>query len=78
MSESGDGDSLGDWRDETGERWLLGASEAAGYLGISPRNLWSLTRDESIPHLRIGKRVLYAPDELRRWARSRLRGNGGI
>ena len=56
-----------------GERWLMSVESAAVYLGISPRNLWGLTREKSIPHLKIGRRVLYAPEELRAWAYKKMR-----
>jgi excisionase family DNA binding protein len=60
-----------------GERWLMNAEGAATYLGISPRNLWELTQQESIPYLKIGRRVLYAPEELRAWAYRKMRGERG-
>jgi predicted DNA-binding transcriptional regulator AlpA len=45
--------------------------ETAKALGISPRLLWQLTRDNSIPHLRIGsgrrRVVLYSVAALQAW-----------
>jgi excisionase family DNA binding protein len=41
--------------------------EAAKALGISQRLLWSWTNQGRIPHLRIGKAVIYPVDELRGW-----------
>ena len=41
--------------------------EAARMLGISERLLWGWTKAGHIPHARIGARVLYPVDALRRW-----------
>ena len=39
--------------------------EAAKALGISPRTLWTLTTQGHVPHLRLGRAVLYPVDSLR-------------
>jgi len=41
--------------------------EAAKALGISERLLWEWTDRGQIPHVRIGKAILYPVDVLRRW-----------
>ncbi len=41
--------------------------EAAKSLGIGERLLWSMTNQRLIPHLRIGKAVVYPVAELQRW-----------
>jgi len=41
--------------------------EAAKALGISERLLWDWTNRGEIPHIRIGKAILYPVDVLRRW-----------
>ncbi len=41
--------------------------EAAKALGISERLLWEWTNRGTIPHIRIGKAILYPVDALRRW-----------
>jgi excisionase family DNA binding protein len=41
--------------------------EAAAALGISERLLWEWTNRGEIPHVRIGKAILYPVDVLRRW-----------
>jgi excisionase family DNA binding protein len=53
--------------------------EAAKALGISTRHLWQLTKDGSIPHVRVGRRaVLYPVDELRAWlSRQAAKPEGG-
>lgn len=40
---------------------------AAKLLGVSERTLWSWTNRGLIPHIRIGKVVLYSVDLLRAW-----------
>lgn len=46
------------------ERPLLTANDAAAYLTISPRTLWSLTKNGQIHCIRIGRSVRYAIDDL--------------
>jgi excisionase family DNA binding protein len=41
--------------------------EAAVMLGISERLLWTWTQAGTIPHVRIGTRVLYPVEQLRQW-----------
>lgn len=41
--------------------------EAAKALGISERLLWDWTNRGEVPHVRIGKAILYPVDVLRRW-----------
>jgi excisionase family DNA binding protein len=41
--------------------------EAAAMLGISERLLWTWTNTGTIPHVRIGTRVLYPVEQLRQW-----------
>lgn len=40
---------------------------AAAMLGISERLLWTWTHGGTIPHVRVGARVLYPVEELRKW-----------
>jgi len=44
---------------------LLKLNDAARALSISPSMLRRLTRDGTIPHVRMGSRLLYDPDTLR-------------
>ena len=48
-------------------RLSLRPRDAAKALGIGERLLWSKTNAGEIPHLRIGKAVLYPVDALREW-----------
>jgi excisionase family DNA binding protein len=41
--------------------------DAAKALGISDRTLWTWTRENLVPHVRIGNVVLYPIDDLQRW-----------
>lgn len=41
--------------------------EAAKVLSISERTLWTLTNRREIPHLRLGRAILYPVDGLRSW-----------
>lgn len=50
------------------DRILVGVREASYLLGISPRHLWSLSQPRGpLPVIRLGGRVLYDPDDLRRF-----------
>jgi excisionase family DNA binding protein len=52
--------------------------QAARALGLSVRHLWQLTRDGSIPHVRVGRRaILYPVDELRAWLSRQAAGAKG-
>ena len=41
--------------------------EAAAALGISERLLWEWTDRKLVPHIRMGKVILYPVDVLREW-----------
>jgi len=45
--------------------------EAAKALGISERLLWEWTDRGAVPHIRLGKAILYPVDSLREWLRQR-------
>ncbi len=45
----------------------LRPKDAAAALGIGERLLWSWTNQKRIPHVRIGKAILYPLAELERW-----------
>jgi hypothetical protein len=55
---------------------LLQAKDAAAFLSISPRTLWEFSHNGGIPTVRIGRRVLYNVESLRRWAQERERSGG--
>jgi excisionase family DNA binding protein len=45
----------------------LRPKDAARALAISERLLWEWTRNEGLPHVRIGSVVLYPVDCVKRW-----------
>jgi excisionase family DNA binding protein len=49
------------------DRLALRPREAAKALSISERTLWSLTKEGRIPHIRIGRAIVYPVDSLRAW-----------
>jgi excisionase family DNA binding protein len=46
---------------------ILKADEAAAFLRISPRTLWTLTNALEIPHVRLGRAVRYRRASLEEW-----------
>jgi excisionase family DNA binding protein len=58
------------------EAKLLTADDTASVLNISPRTLWTLTKERAIPVIQIGRRVLYAMTDIERFIDSqRVGGN---
>lgn len=51
--------------------------EAAKALGIGERLLWSKTNAGEIPHVRLGKAILYPVAELERWLSEQAQRKGG-
>ena len=56
------------------EPLLLDVRAAARLLGVSPRTLFTLTR-QGLPHVRIGRRVFYPLDKLREWVARKTQTN---
>ena len=54
---------------------LLKTREAAAWLAVSDRTLFTLKQSGKIPHVRIGRSVRYSVDDLRQWVRSRKEGD---
>lgn len=55
---------------------LLDARQAAEALSICEKTLWSITQPRGdLPCVRIGRRILYDPADLRAWICTR-KGNG--
>lgn len=50
------------------------AKEAAKALGISERLLWEWTDKGVVPHVRLGKAILYPVDSLRAWLQQQAQG----
>ena len=49
--------------------------KAAKALGISERLLWEHTERKAIPHIRLGKAILYPVDSLRDWLKAQTQDN---
>ena len=44
---------------------LMTADQTAKALGVSARTVWTLTQEGALACVRIGRRVLYTPDDIR-------------
>ncbi|MDR2762006.1 MAG: helix-turn-helix domain-containing protein [Planctomycetaceae bacterium] len=53
------------------ERLLVKADELAIMLGVSVKTVWNLEKRGELPHVNIGRRVLFPVDEMRRWISER-------
>ncbi len=51
---------------------LLSQREAAQFLGVSTRYLWTLRTTGELPYIKVGNRVKYRIEDLRRWAEARV------
>jgi predicted DNA-binding transcriptional regulator AlpA len=49
------------------ESILIDANAAASALGVCSKTVWTLTKNNDLPCVRIGQRVLYDPRDLRTW-----------
>lgn len=52
----------------------LSAKEAAKAIGISPRLLWTLTDKGDVPHVRIGRRIVYPVAAIKEWMNAQTKG----
>jgi predicted DNA-binding transcriptional regulator AlpA len=52
-------------------RLALRPREAARALGIGARLLWSLTNRGEVPHVRLGRAIVYPVEALRDWLATR-------
>jgi excisionase family DNA binding protein len=46
---------------------LISAEKLADSLSISPKTLYAWARNRKIPHVRLGVRVLFDPQEVETW-----------
>ena len=42
-------------------------SQAASYLTLSKSMLYKWTMAKTVPHYKVGRRVVFKPEELKRW-----------
>jgi predicted DNA-binding transcriptional regulator AlpA len=52
----------------------LRPKQAAAALGISPRKLWELTNIGAVPHVRLGRAIVYPVSLLERWLSEQAAG----
>lgn len=53
---------------------LLTVKEAAGVLRISPSKLYGMVKENSVPHVLLGGRVIIPERSLFQWIESSVRG----
>lgn len=49
------------------ERTTLNTNEMAEYLGVSVDMIYKMARERSIPHFRIGSRILFKKNAIENW-----------
>ncbi|CRK83429.1 helix-turn-helix domain-containing protein [Neobacillus massiliamazoniensis] len=49
------------------ERNTLTVIETAAYLGVSKDSIYTLVRENSIPYVRVGKRILFRKETIDSW-----------
>jgi len=60
---------------EVSDKYLLTTREAAHRLSICEKTLWTVTHPRgSLPCVRLGKRVLYDPNDIRQWIEQQKTG----
>jgi excisionase family DNA binding protein len=56
------------------DRLAYRPKEAAVALGISPRKLWELTNIGAVPHVRLGRAIVYPVSLLEKWLAEQATG----
>jgi excisionase family DNA binding protein len=54
---------------------LLTAAEAATNLKIHPVTILRWAREDKIPHIRLGRKVLFSPEQITSWLSSEYTGS---
>lgn len=49
------------------KRRTIGVIEAAYYIGVSKDLIYQLVREKKLPHLRVGRRILFRIETLDHW-----------
>ena len=49
------------------ERRTMTVKEAAVYVGFHSDTIYDMVRENKIPHLRIGRKILFLPEVLEDW-----------
>lgn len=55
---------------------LMNVLEAATFLGLNPQSVYKLIRSGGIPHMRVGRRIRFNIEELKRWAEHPQKSQG--
>ena len=50
---------------------LLSVREAADFLGLKPVTIYKYINSRSIPFIKIGRRVLFEPEDLESWLKDK-------
>ena len=58
--------------EDSNDRLALRCSEVATSLGVSERFIWDLVKRDEIPHLRIGRRVVFPTRAVSDWMDKQL------
>jgi excisionase family DNA binding protein len=53
--------------DKRSESLLLSMRDAAAALAVCERTLWTLVKERRLPHLRVGRRLLFSRAALENW-----------
>lgn len=56
------------------QRRTIKVAEAAEYIGVSKDTIYKLVREGEIPHIRLGKRILFRIESLEAWLQEREAG----
>jgi hypothetical protein len=62
---------------EIGEKEGLNEQEAAEFVGLSARTLFTLRKEKKVPYRRIRGRIVYSREALREWLRQEDEGENG-
>lgn len=55
-------------------RTTLDVKEVSQYLGVSVDFLYKTVRENSVPHIRIGKKILFKKDAIDQWLDQKMQG----
>ena len=49
----------------------LSVRELSGYLGLAEVTIYKMVRERRIPHVRIGRRIVFTRDQIQEWLKER-------
>ncbi len=62
--------------DRSSSPLLLSIKDVASKLGICERTVWTLVKSRRLPHLRVGRRLLFSQAALESWIAEQQIGGG--